>query len=192
MLHLPGRGADNIGVQVPAPSLAAGVRRAALAFSVLPTPHADAVAHLLTMRDRVRLREGLSQVRDASDDERIAALHALVRAIRSGVDWPVLAGHNAQDCPFHCIEGHPAERVAAIFGQLAERQPMTVAVALCHTAVDARTELWDRLESRTRAQVLMQLPEVPAVGTVRTRMLAREVATRLARSAKIAATRPLG
>ena len=48
------------------PALAAGVRRAALAFSVLPTPHADSLAHLLTMRERVRLREGLTQVRDAS------------------------------------------------------------------------------------------------------------------------------
>jgi hypothetical protein len=191
VLHPPGRRAENIGVQVPAPNLAAGVRRAALAFSVLPTPHADAVAHLLTMRDRVRLREGLSQVRDAPDDERIAALHALVRAIRSGVDWPVLAGHNAQDCPFHCVEGHPTERVAAILGQLAERQPMTVAVALCHLPMDARSELWDRLESRARAQVLMQLPEVALVGTVRSRILARELATRLARSAKIAATRTL-
>jgi hypothetical protein len=179
-------------MQVPAPSLAAGVRRAALAFSVLPTPHADAVAHLLTMRDRVRLREGLSQVRDASDDERIAALHALVRAIRSGVDWPVLAGHNAQDCPFHCVDGHPIERVATVLGQLSERQPMTVAVAMCHLPTDLRGELWARFESRARAQILQQLPEVPLVGTVRTRMLAREVATRLARSAKIAATRPTG
>jgi hypothetical protein len=177
-------------VQVQAPTLAAGVRRAALAFSVLPTPHADAVAHLLTMRDRVRLREGLSQVRDASDDERMAALHALVRAIRSGVDWPVLSGHNAQDCPFHCVDGHPVERIATVFGQLAERQPMTVAVALCHLPMDVRSELWTQLGSPARAQVLTQLPEVPVVGTVRTRMLAREVATRLARSAKIAATRP--
>jgi hypothetical protein len=179
-------------VQVQAPTLAAGVRRAALAFSVLPTPHADAVAHLLTMRDRVRLREGLSQVRDASDDERMAALRALVRATHSGVDWPVLAGHNAQDCPFHCVDGHPVERVAAVFGQLAERQPLTVAVALCHIPTDDRGELWAQLESRARAQVVQQLPEVPLVGTVRTRLLAREVATRLARSAKISATRSLG
>ena len=35
-------------------------------------------------------------------------------------------------------------------------------------------------------------PEVGLVGTVRTRILAREVESRLTRAAKIAATRPLG
>ncbi len=176
----------------PTPTLAAGVRRAALAFSVLPTPHADAIAHLLSMRERVRLREGLTQVRDASDDERIAALHALVRQIRNGVDWPLLAGHNPLDCPFHCVEGHPLDRAAAVFSQLAERQPMTIAVALCHIPIDTREALWAKLESSSRAQIMLQIPEVPLVGTVRTRILAREVAARLARAAKMAATRPLG
>ncbi len=172
------------------PTLAPGVRRAALAFSVLPTPHGDSIAHLLSMRERVRLREGLTQVRDASDDERIAALHALVRAIRNGVDWPLLAAHNPADCPFHVVEGHPLERVAGVFGQLASRQPTTVAVAMCHLPSETRNELWDRFSSEARAQVAQQLREVPMVGTVRTRILAREVATRLARAAKIAATRP--
>jgi len=191
-LHRMGRRAENIGVQANPPSLAAGVRRAALAFSVLPTPHADTIAHLLSMRERVRLREGLAQVRDAPDDDRIAALHALVRAIRSGVEWPALAGHNAADCPFHVVDGHPLDRVAAVFGQLAERQPMTVAVALCHLPGGTRDELWPLLESRARAQVMLQLPEVPLVGTVRTRILGREVAARLARAAKMAATRSVG
>lgn len=176
-------------MQPNSPTVAAGVRRAALAFSVLPTPHADTIAHLLSMRERVRLREGLTQVRDASDDDRLAALHSLVRAIRNGVEWPFLSSHNAYDCPFHCIDGHPLERVAAVFGQLAERQPITTAVALCHLPGDTRTELWAMLESRARAQVVLQLPEVPLVGTVRTRILAREVAARLTRAAKIAATR---
>jgi hypothetical protein len=177
-------------MQATAPTLAAGVRRAALAFSVLPTPHADAIGHLLTMRERVRLREGLTQVRDASDDERIGALHALVRAVRNGVDWPVLDGHNAADCPFDGVAGHPLGRVAAVFGQLSEGQPATVAVALCHLPIDIRGEVWARLTSRARAQVVLQLPEVPLVGSVRTRILAREVGARLARAAKIAATRP--
>jgi hypothetical protein len=174
------------------PTLAPGVRRAALAFSVLPTPHADAIAHLLTMRERVRLREGLAQVRDAADGERISALHELVRAIRHGVDWPILSAHNEADCPFHCVDGHPVERVTAVFEQLAERQPVTVAVALCHLSNDRRTELWATLGSRARSQITAQLPEVPYVGTVRTRILAREVAARLTRAAKIAATRPNG
>ncbi|HEV7525096.1 MAG TPA: hypothetical protein VGP92_09025 [Acidimicrobiia bacterium] len=178
-------------MQADPPSLAAGVRRAALAFSVLPTPHADALAHLLTMRERVRLREGLTQVRDASDDERIAALHSLVRQIRNGVEWPILSGHNPTDCPFHIVEGHPLDRVAGVFGQLAERQPITVAIALCHIPSDTRAGLWDLLGSASRAQIMQQLPEVGLVGTVRTRILAREVAARLARAAKIAATRPL-
>lgn len=170
----------------------AGVRRAALAFSVLPTPQADAIAHLLSMRERVRLREGLTEVRDAGDDERIAALYALVRATRSGVDWPVLAGHSASDCPFHVVEGHPLDRVAAVFGQLSSRQPMTAAVAMCHLPSDTRDEIWALLASPARAQVMLQLPEVALVGPVRTRILAREVTARLSRAAKIAATRPLG
>jgi hypothetical protein len=179
-------------MQGTGPRLAPGVRRAALAFSVLPTPHADSISHLLNMRERVRLREGLSQVRDAPDRERIAALHSLVRATRAGVDWPVLAAHNADDCPFHIVDGHPFERVATVFAQLSERQPMTVAVALCHIPLDTRSELWAELDAGARSQVLSQLPEVSLVGTVRTRILAREVAARLTRAAKIAATRPLG
>lgn len=177
-------------MQAKTPTIAPGVRRAALAFSVLPTPHADAIGQLLTMRERVRLREGLSQVRDAADGERIAALHDLVRSVRNGVDWPVLAAHNDADCPFHCLDGHPTERVLAVFEQLAERQPMTVAVALCHLPTETRTDLWDKLVRPARAQVTLQVPEVTYVGTVRTRVLAREVAARLTRVAKIAATRP--
>jgi hypothetical protein len=183
--------AENLWMQGNGPALAPGVRRAALAFSVLPTPHADSISHLLNMRERVRLREGLSQVRDAPDHERIAALHSLVRAIRAGVDWPILAAHNADDCPFHIVEGHPLERVATVFGQLSERQPMTVAVAMCHVPVDVRSEIWSQLGPAPRSQVLSQLPEVGLVGTVRTRILAREVESRLTRAAKIAATRPL-
>jgi hypothetical protein len=177
-------------MQAKAPTVAAGVRRAALAFSVLPPPQADTIGHLLTMRERVRLREGLTQVRDASDDERIGALNALVRAVRIGVDWPVLDGHNAADCPFDGVAGHPLDRVAAVFAQLATGQPMTVAVALCHLPTEMRAEVWARLASGVRAQVLLQLPEVSLVGSVRTRILAREVGARLARAAKIAATRP--
>ena len=88
------------------------------------------------------------------------------------------------------VDGHPLERVAGVFGQLAERQPMTVAVALCHLPADTRSELWELLESPSRAKVMQQLPEVGLVGTVRTRILAREVTARLARAAKMAATRP--
>jgi len=179
-------------MQGKAQSLAPGVRRAALAFSILPTPHADSISHLLNMRERVSLREGLAQVRDAPDHERIAALSSLVRAIRAGVDWPVLTAHNADDCPFHVVDAHPFDRVTSVFGQLAERQPMTVAVALCHIPLDTRTEIWAQLDAGARAAVLLQLPEVPMVGTVRTRILAREVVARLTRSAKIAATRTTG
>ncbi|MDQ1382904.1 MAG: hypothetical protein QOG65_283 [Actinomycetota bacterium] len=69
---------------------------------------------------------------------------------------------------------------------------MTVAVALCHIPLDTRSELWAKLDAGARTQVLSQLSEVSLVGTVRTRILAREVAARLIRAAKIAATRPLG
>jgi len=191
-LHRGAAIADNNPVEgkPPPTSVAAGVRRAALAFSVLPTPHADAIAHLLTMRERVTLRNGLSQVRDADDGDRIAALHALLREVRAGIDWPVLDTHNPIDCPFHCIDGHPLERVANVFGLLAERQALTVAVALCHIPSDTRDEVWGQLDKAVRAQILPELGEVPQVGTVRTRLLAREVGTRLTRLAKLETTRP--
>ena len=69
---------------------------------------------------------------------------------------------------------------------------MTIAVAMCHLPSDTRGELWNLLASESRVYVTQQLPEVPLVGTVRTRILAREVAARLARAAKIAATRSIG
>ena len=43
---------------------------------------------------------------------------------------------------------HPLERVAAVFGQLAERQPMTVAVALCHLPSETRNDLWGASRAR--------------------------------------------
>ncbi len=69
---------------------------------------------------------------------------------------------------------------------------MTVAVALCHPPADTRTELWDTLDAETKARVGAQVPEVGYVGVVRTRILARDVAARLTRAAKIAATRTPG
>jgi hypothetical protein len=89
------------------------------------------------------------------------------------------------------VDGHPIERVAGVFAQLAERQPITVAVAMCHLPTDTRNALWDLFDSPARVKVMQQLPEVGLVGTVRTRILAREVVARLTRAAKMAATRPL-
>jgi hypothetical protein len=171
------------------PPLAAGVKRAALAFSVLRTDHADTIAQRLTMRERVRLRDGLSRVRAADDGERIAALHDLVRAIRNEVVWPMPAAHNEADCPFRCVDAYPHETVATILEQLTRQQPLLVAVALCHLDEETRADLWPRFGSEARTQLLIALEEVPRIGPGRTRGFARDLQARLVRHRKAVATR---
>jgi len=67
---------------------------------------------------------------------------------------------------------------------------MTVAVALCHIAADRRTSCGTGSTRGRGRRWNPTVPEVAYVGTVRSRILAREVAARLTRAAKMAATRP--
>jgi len=64
------------------------VDRAALAFSVLSTNCASDVNRRLSISERMRLREGLTRVRDASDEQRHAAARLLAREVTRGMDWP--------------------------------------------------------------------------------------------------------
>ena len=118
-------------MQADPPTLAAGVRRAALAFSVLPTPHADALAHLLTharagpaargpdagaRRLRRRAHRGPARAR-ASDPSRRRLADPL-GAQPFGLPVPRRRGASART-------GRGGARSAR-----GERQPISVAVAL--------------------------------------------------------------
>jgi hypothetical protein len=54
----------------------AGIDRAALAFSLLPANTAEVVNRRLSVGERMRLREGLARMRDASDARRMAAIRS--------------------------------------------------------------------------------------------------------------------
>ena len=159
--------------------LTAGVRRAALAFSALPTLHADTLSSRLSAVERMRLRNGLSSTRDASFEERRAALGLLVSATRAGVPWEAPALHDAADCPFRCVEGHPWEAVAKTLETIADHRPLHAAVALCHFDESARDEVWSRMSVKVRGDVIVRLSEVPSVSSARTRAFARELDARL-------------
>jgi hypothetical protein len=151
----------------------AGTRRAALAFSALPAYHADELSHMLTLRERVRLRAGLSQIVEASTEERRAALQALVVATRRGPDWPSPTAHDYATCPFREIETRPYTRVAGALEALAKQRPLHVAVTLCHLNKDTRVALWNRLTHEARSAIIVTLPDVPTFSEARTRLVAR-------------------
>ncbi len=157
-------------------------------FSLLPTGAADEVAHRLTIVDRVRLREGLSQVRDAPNADRVAAAHALVRAVREGTRWPVPAAHDEADCPFRIVGEHDADIVVPLLERLAVRDALEVAVTLCHLNSDTREVLWEQLDVETRSRVTPVLGEVRSISSVRTRIFARDVAARLTHAVKMSRT----
>ena len=151
----------------------AGTRRAALAFSALPTYHADEISHMLTLRERVRLRAGLSQIVEASVEERRAALRELVVATRRGPEWPTPAAHDYATCPFREIETRPYTRVAAALEVLAKQRPLHVGVVLCHLNKDTRIALWNRLTREARSAVIVTLGDVPRFSEARTKIVAR-------------------
>jgi len=151
----------------------AGTRRTALAFSALPAYHADEISHLLSLRERVRLRAGLSQIVEASSEERRAALMALVQATRTGPEWPSPAAHDYATCPFRDIEARPYALVAPALESLAKHRPLHVAVALCHLNKDTRLALWNRLSRDAKALIIVTLPDVPTFNDTRTRLVAR-------------------
>jgi len=165
-----------------------GVERAALAFSLLPVVFADAVNDHLSIAERQRLRDALQRVREASDHSRMAAMHALVLAVRRGVVFPRPAAHDDNDCPFHPIGDAPRDRVVEVLERVARRDTLEVVVTLCHLREDVRQDLWESLSVETRAIVLPRLDEVHLMSTSRTREYARDMNQRLTRSVRQNAT----
>jgi hypothetical protein len=161
-----------------------GVERAALAYSLLPVRFADEVNSHLSITERQRLREGLAQVRDASDKTRLEAIRALVSAVQRGVVFPRPAAHDDNDCPFHPVGSHPRQRVVEVLERVARRDALEVVVTLCHLTDDVRQELWEGLAAETRAFLLPRLEEVHLMSIVRTREYARDMNERLTRSAR--------
>jgi hypothetical protein len=148
---------------------------------MLPTSAADVVNRRLTIGERMRLREGLSRVHNASDEERVIAVKMLAHQVRRGVEWPRPSVHDENDCPFTVIATYPVERVVDVLDRIAAREALEVAVALCHINSEVRDRLWPELSGETRGAVLPALNHVHEISTVRTRVFARDVTSRLSR-----------
>lgn len=161
-----------------------GVERAALAYSLLPVRFADQVNDHLSIAERARLREGLGQVREASDHARVEAIRALVEAVRRGVVFPRPAAHDDNDCPFHPVGEAPRQPVVEVLERVARRDALEVVVTLCHLREDDRQELWEALSPDTRAFLLPRLDEVHLLSAARTRQYARDMNERLSRSVR--------
>jgi hypothetical protein len=160
-----------------------GIDRAALAFSVLPTRCAETVNERLTVGERLRLREGLSRVRDATDGQRMQAFHALAMAVDRGFQWPRPSVHDDVDCPFRiAVESHPRQRAIDVLERVHKREPLEAAVTLCHLPGALRDELWNGLSTNAQSAITIALEDVHGVSTVRTRAYARDITTRLSRS----------
>jgi hypothetical protein len=159
-----------------------GVERAALAFSVLSSATADVVNRHLTIGERMLLREGLARTRDATDRQRYDAARALARDIRGGITWPRPSIHDDADCPFRIVLSHSFERAVDVLQRIAERDPLEVAVTLCHLPANERNDLWDAMSPEAHAAIVVALNEVHGVSTTLTRTYARDIAARLSRS----------
>jgi hypothetical protein len=157
-----------------------GVQLAALAFSAMPTRAALSISSRLTIVERSRLREGLSRVRDAAEQERLDAVSALVRAVNEGVGFPSPAPHDEAKCPFRRIEATATDEVAAVLASCAGTQPLLVATALCHLGTVYRGEIWGQLDQDQRSAVRMTLNQIPSMSATRTAMYALELRDRIA------------
>ena len=157
-----------------------GMKRAALAFSAMPTTAARAISSRLTLVERNRLREGLSRVRDVGEVERREAVTELVRAVQAGVGFPAPAPHDEAKCPFRRIEASPADEVAAILASCAHTQPLLVATALCHLSAAYRAEVWSQLDTDARGAVRLTLQQIPTMSASRTAMYALDLRDRIA------------
>jgi hypothetical protein len=173
--------ADNALVAEERPAVAPGVVRAALALSAVPSQQAVAIARKLRAGDRIRLRMGQEFVRDASIDDRRRALAMLVHDTKRGPKWCTPPSHDPKDCPFRRAELLPRMFVARVLDDIAARQPLHAAVALCHLDAKARDEIWSRMSSDARGDVVVHLPEVPRVSVGRTHCFARELNDKLDR-----------
>jgi hypothetical protein len=176
-----GSDADAVNVTEQETLPASGVDRAALAFSLLPTSAAEVVNRRLSISERVRLREALSRNHNAPDEHRVIAMKMLAHAVRRGVEWPRPSAHDERDCPFTVLGSHPTTQVVDVLDRIAVREPLEVAVALCHLSDEVREGIWSNLSSDTRSSVLPELDYVHNVSLTRTRMFARDLDERLSR-----------
>jgi len=158
----------------------AGATLAALAFSAMPTRSALNISARLTLAERSRLREGLTQVRAAGEQERQEAVSALVRAVHDGVGFPAPARHDEAKCPFRRIEATASENVAAVLASCARSQPLLVATALCHLGPKYRADVWSRLDLDERTAVRPMLSQIPGMSATRTAMYALDLRDRIA------------
>lgn len=156
--------------------------QAALAFSLLSTQCAAAVNRRLSIGERMRLREGLSRVRDATDEQRNAAMRMLAREVKNGTEWPRPSMHDEADCPFNVIASHTRERTIDVFERVAAREPLEIAVALCHMPAQERDEIWADLTPAARNSIVPILDAVHLVSNVATRSYARDIEQRLGRA----------
>ena len=173
---------------------ASGTERAALAYSMLSTRCADEVARRLSATERTKLREGLSRIRSASDEERFAAVNELARAVRKGVQFPLPRAHDEANCPFRVVESHPRRHVLDVLERVAMREPLQAAVTVCHLGRSMRDELWAQLSADARCAIISQLDAVPGISIARTRIYARDITSRLGRAIRntSAAVGPVG
>jgi hypothetical protein len=155
-----------------------GVQLAALAFSAMPTRAALSISSRLTIVERSRLREGLSRVREAAEQERLDAVSALVRAVNQGVGFPSPAPHDEAKCPFRRIEATATDEIVAVLASCAGTQPLLVATALCHLGTAYRGEIWGRLDQRSAVRPM--LSQIPGMSATRTAMYALELRDRIA------------
>jgi hypothetical protein len=156
------------------------VQRAALAFSAMPTRAALSISARLTLAERSRLREGLSRIRDAAEQERLDAVNDLVRAVHGGVGFPSPAAHDEAKCPFRRIEATAATEVAAVLSACACTQPLLVATALCHLGAAYRGEVWNLLDHDQRSAVRLTLSQIPSISATRSAMYALDLRDRIA------------
>jgi hypothetical protein len=183
VLDAPAIVAENKEVSGQETLHGSGMDRAALAFSIMPSRAAETVNQRLTISERMRLREGLSRVHDASDGQRMDALRALARAVDSGFQWPRPSVHDEAECPFRlAVESHPRQRAVDVLERVTAREALEAAVTLCHLPGALRDELWNGLSTDARGAIITALEEVHGVSTVRTRAYARDITTRLSRS----------
>jgi hypothetical protein len=145
----------------------------------MPTA-ALSISSRLTLVERNRLREGLSRIRDVGEQERLDAVHALVRAVHDGVGFPAPETHDEAKCPFRRIETTAPEEVAAVLASCAYAQPLLVATALCHLGAAYRGDVWSRLDHDQRAAVRPTLSQIPSMSATRTAMYALDLRDRIA------------
>jgi len=156
--------------------------QAALAFSALRAHEAERIVKQFSLVERTRLRETLTRLRSATDDERQAALRELVDAVRAPIAFPVPLAHEEERCAFRVLEEREPDVIAVALARLGVTDRLLVAVALCHFSAEYREEVWARLPSATRAATRPLLGQVPTISHARTRRYAQDLVRRVSSS----------